>query len=203
VIADVGARTGKLIDSQSQVGGWPRLRSAPAPQDTDGDGMPDAWEVMRSLDQRDSTDRNGDDDGNGFTNLEEYMHACAQHVTIAAFKPPYPPSPAIAGVTFDDSTARTEAEGSDIWPVTWAEDGKLFTAWGDSGGFGGTNQVGWIKFGVARIEGGKRDYHGVNLAGGKDAPHPAPFNGKSEGGLALGNSLYLWRDNDRLPSQSE
>jgi hypothetical protein len=29
-----------------------------------------------------------------------------------------------------------------------------------------------------------------------DAPHAAPFRGKSEGILALGSTLYLWRDGD-------
>lgn len=119
------------------------------------------------------------------------------------FQPAYPPSPAIAGVTFDDRTARTEAEGSDIWPMTWADNDQLYTAWGDGGGFGGTNRLGRVKLGVARVEGGKRDYRGVNLAGGQDAPQPAPFDGKSEGILALGNTLYLWRDNDRAPGQPE
>jgi hypothetical protein len=112
------------------------------------------------------------------------------------FVPSYPPSQLIAGVTFDDRTARTEAPGSDIWPITWANDDKLYTAWGDGGGFGGTNQVGRVSLGVGRIEGDKRGYRGINIAGGKDAPHPAPFPGKSEGILALGNSLYLWRDGD-------
>jgi hypothetical protein len=113
-----------------------------------------------------------------------------------AFKSAYPPSPVIAGVTFDDATVRTEAIGSDIWPITWAADDSLFTAWGDGGGFGGTNSVGRVSFGVARVDGGKRDYRGVNIAGGKDAPNPSPFPGKSEGILALGDRLYLWRDGD-------
>ena len=113
-----------------------------------------------------------------------------------AFKPPYPPSPVIAGVRFDDSTVRTLAPGSDIWPVTWARDGNLYTAWGDGGGFGGTNQDGRVSLGIARIEGGKRDYQGWNVAGGKSAPNPSPFTGKSEGILALGDTLYLWRDGD-------
>ncbi|MDO8632331.1 MAG: DUF4185 domain-containing protein, partial [Phycisphaerales bacterium] len=30
----------------------------------------------------------------------------------------------------------------------------------------------------------------------KNAPHPMPFAGKSEGILALGNMLYLWRDGE-------
>ncbi len=113
-----------------------------------------------------------------------------------AFRSVYPPSPVIAGVDFDDTTARTAAPGSDIWPMTWAADDHLYTAWGDGGGFGGTNQDGRVSFGVARVEGGRRDYRGVNVAGGRDAPHPSPFAGKSEGILALGDTLYLWRDGD-------
>lgn len=112
------------------------------------------------------------------------------------FKSVYPPSKVIAGLFLDDSTARTAAPGSDIWPITWADDGHLYAPWGDGGGFGGTNSDGRVSLGVARIEGGKRDYRGVNLAGGKHAPHPAPFTGKSEGILALGRTLYLWRDGD-------
>ncbi len=113
-----------------------------------------------------------------------------------AFRPAYPPSTAIAGVTFDDTTARTAAPGSDIWPITWAGDDRLFTAWGDGGGFGGTNTDGRVTFGVARIEGSKRAYRGINLAGGEDAPQPSPFEGKSEGILTLDNTLYLWRDGE-------
>ena len=113
------------------------------------------------------------------------------------FHPPYPPSRVIAGVTFDDSTAREEAPGSDIWPITWADDDDLYTPWGDGGGFGGTNSKGRVSFGFARVAGGKREYRGENIAGGVDAPHPAPFTGKSEGVLALGNTLYVWRDGDK------
>jgi len=112
------------------------------------------------------------------------------------FQPPYPPSPVIAGVTFDDATAREAAPGSDIWPMTWADDDHLYTAWGDGGGFGGTNAKGRVSLGIARITGGHRDYAGENIAGGVGAPHAAPFTGKSEGILALGNTLYLWRDGD-------
>jgi hypothetical protein len=114
----------------------------------------------------------------------------------AEFHPVYLPSPLIAKIVFDDRTARTLAPGSDIWPMTWAANDGLYTAWGDGGGFGGTDQKGRVALGVAELLGGKRDYKGVNLAGGLGAPNPAPFTGKSEGILALGNTLYLWRDGD-------
>ena len=73
VVEGVRHRTGRIIDSQGQVGGWPVLRSAPAPQDTDNDGMPDTWERSHGLDpMRDDSaaDRNGD----GWTNLEDYLN---------------------------------------------------------------------------------------------------------------------------------
>lgn len=75
LIADVRAGRGKLIDSPGEVGGWPALRSAPPPLDTDRDGMPDAWERGQGLDPRNPDDRNGDRDGDGFTNLEEYLQS--------------------------------------------------------------------------------------------------------------------------------
>jgi hypothetical protein len=112
------------------------------------------------------------------------------------FKPPYPPSEVIAGLTFEDRWARIEAPGSDIWPITWASDGELYAAWGDGGGFGGNNEAGRVSLGVGVLRGTKDNYRGFNLAGGVDAPHPAPFTGKSEGILAIGPVLYLWRDGD-------
>lgn len=41
--------------------------------DTDGDGMSDNWEISRGLNP-DVADNNGDDDSNGYTNIEEYLH---------------------------------------------------------------------------------------------------------------------------------
>jgi pectate lyase len=78
VTDDVRHGRGRLIDSQVQVGGWPMLRSAPAPTDQDRDGMPDAWEKAHGLNPADPSDRNGDRDGDGYTNLEEYLNSlCA------------------------------------------------------------------------------------------------------------------------------
>ena len=41
--------------------------------DSDGDGMPDAWEKRYGLNPNDASDANADADGDGFTNLEEYL----------------------------------------------------------------------------------------------------------------------------------
>ena len=75
IIADIRNGTGRVIDSQEQVGGWPRLPFSIPPRDTDRDGMPDDWEEERQLDPKNSEDRNGDRDHDGFTNLEEYLNS--------------------------------------------------------------------------------------------------------------------------------
>jgi hypothetical protein len=73
VVAGVRDRTGRQIDSQREVGGWPELKSAPAPADRDGDGMPDAWERRHRLNPADAGDANKDRDRDGYTNIEEWL----------------------------------------------------------------------------------------------------------------------------------
>ena len=63
--------TGKVLDSQNDVGGWPTLNSLPAPADSDKDGMADAWESANGLNSVDAEDRNAD----GYSNLEEYINS--------------------------------------------------------------------------------------------------------------------------------
>ena len=62
-----------IIDTQEDVGGWPVLRSAPAPDDTDHDGMPDDWEKQHGLDPNNPEDRNLVSD-EGYTMLEVYLN---------------------------------------------------------------------------------------------------------------------------------
>lgn len=73
-IAGVESRTHRIINSQSDVGGWPALASQPAPQDSDGDGMPDAWEQKKGLDAKNAADasRVGKD---GYTEIERYLNS--------------------------------------------------------------------------------------------------------------------------------
>jgi hypothetical protein len=77
VVAGVRDRTGVQIDSQRDVGGWPELKSLPAPRDSDGDGMPDAWERSHDLDPK-VADSNDDRNSDGFTNLEEWLADAAE-----------------------------------------------------------------------------------------------------------------------------
>lgn len=75
VVKGIRNRQNHRIDSQEEVGGWPELKSKPAPKDTDQDGMPDEWETKMELNPNDPNDRNGDLDGDGYTNLEEYLNS--------------------------------------------------------------------------------------------------------------------------------
>lgn len=76
IISDViHRRYSDYLRSQEQVGGWPLLNSAPAPPDTDQDGMPDWWEDEQGLDRQNAADRNHDPDGDGYTHLEDYLAA--------------------------------------------------------------------------------------------------------------------------------
>jgi hypothetical protein len=69
-----------IIDSPKDVGGWPVYKTTNMLPDTDGDGLPDDWELANGLEPRNAAD------GalyrpDGFTNLEHYLE------TLAAKKP--------------------------------------------------------------------------------------------------------------------
>lgn len=116
---------------------------------------------------------------------------------------PYPPSPVIERMELDWSTHIRLAPGSDNWPATWADDDHLYAAWGDGGGFGGTNSRGRVSLGVARIEGSAGDFRGINLWGGHEPQRPADFAGKSYGMLCVEGVLYMWWAPDPLPHLKE
>ncbi|MCX6208148.1 MAG: T9SS type A sorting domain-containing protein [Bacteroidetes bacterium] len=63
-----------IIDLPSAVGGWNTYNTYNVPDDTDHDGMPDFWEIMKGLDINNPEDRN-DTLSNGYTRLEEYLNS--------------------------------------------------------------------------------------------------------------------------------
>ncbi|MBT8055531.1 MAG: pectate lyase [Xanthomonadales bacterium] len=73
VIDTVRQLGGTLIDSEKEVGGWPEVEFAEARPDQDGDGMPDDWETANGLCPQ-KTDGHHDPDGDGYTNLEDYLN---------------------------------------------------------------------------------------------------------------------------------
>ncbi len=78
-----------LPDRESDVGGYESYPTTyrPAGFDTDGDGMPDWWEKAHGYNSNSGTgnfsETNEDADGNGYTNLEEYLNWLANpHATV-------------------------------------------------------------------------------------------------------------------------
>lgn len=110
----------------------------------------------------------------------------------APAKAPYPPSLVIESVRFLWPEHQRAAPGSDNWPLTWADDGHQYAAWGDGGGFGGTNKLGRTSLGIARIEGPWKDHQGHNVWGGHEAENSATFEGKSYGIICIEGVLYMW-----------
>jgi pectate lyase len=77
IVNDVREGGGRIIDRVSQTPGYPTLRSATPPRDTDGDGMPDSWECERGLNPGNPNDNIADRNNDGYTNIEEYINELA------------------------------------------------------------------------------------------------------------------------------
>ncbi|MBP7052041.1 MAG: pectate lyase [Phycisphaerae bacterium] len=75
IVEDVLNGTGRIIKRLSEVGGWPELRSADAPRDSDADGMPDAWEQEHDLNPQNASDGPQDSNNDGYTNVEDYLNS--------------------------------------------------------------------------------------------------------------------------------
>jgi hypothetical protein len=71
-LRSLGTR-GKTIADESEVGGLPPVVEGKAPLDSDGDGIPDAWETKHRLDLHDPSDARKLD-ASGYTNLEVYLN---------------------------------------------------------------------------------------------------------------------------------
>ncbi len=113
-------------------------------------------------------------------------------VATRGLQPPYAESQVIGKITWHWETRVTAAPGSDLWPATWGPDDHLYAAWGDGGGFGGSDSDGRVAMGFARIEGGPEHWRGFNVNGGKDPEHPASFpkKGKTTGLAFVDGVLY-------------
>ncbi len=99
VVEEVRTGKGHIIDSQKDVGSWPDLKQGPVPVDSDNDGMPDEWEKQHGFNPNDPSDAAQDADGDGYTNLEEYLNGTDPRVSNR-------PKP---GVDFDAVLARLAA----------------------------------------------------------------------------------------------
>ncbi|MBO1752136.1 DUF4185 domain-containing protein [Actinotalea sp. BY-33] len=78
------------------------------------------------------------------------------------------PAPSTWGgtVEMDPDVRHTSASDGDLWPSCWADDGNLYSAWGDGKGFDLAGP--FTDIGVARLSGPADDIQGVNLAVGDE-----------------------------------
>ncbi len=67
------AVTKGFITDPSEVGGYPKYSGKPY-KDTDGDGLPDSWEKKHDLDPENPADAMADSNGDGYTNIEEFIN---------------------------------------------------------------------------------------------------------------------------------
>jgi len=119
----------------------------------------------------------------------------------SAAEAPYPPSTIVTGIHWDFSqtTPQRVARGSDIWPLTWGVDDDLYTAWGDGGGFTGSDSQGRVSIGFGEITGVPSDrseptFSGHNIWGAMPeyAETQATFGGKIQSMISAGGVLYAY-----------
>ncbi|WP_242691469.1 pectate lyase family protein [Desertivirga arenae] len=85
IIKNVQNRTGSLIDVQGgfkhgtpyekTTKAWPVLNSLPAAKDSDGDGMPDSWELKHKLNPKSAADGPRFSLDKAYTNVEVYLNS--------------------------------------------------------------------------------------------------------------------------------
>ncbi|MGC8638288.1 MAG: serine hydrolase [Isosphaeraceae bacterium] len=140
--------------------------------------------------------RNGEmlDQGLSFwEGLERYMVAPVLASISASAKAPYPSSRLIRAVRWAPvASIIRRAKGSDNWPLTWADDDSLYTAYGDGRGFEPFVRE-KLSLGFARISGGPVDFQGLNIASKTGEQKGDGAAGKKASGiLAVDGLLYLW-----------
>ena len=88
--ANKGGIIDKLTDLKPADAGddwspWPELKSAIAPTDTDGDGIPDEWETAHGLNPNDAKDGNRRNE-EGYTMLEVYLNELVEDITNGQYE---------------------------------------------------------------------------------------------------------------------
>ncbi|MFJ7241228.1 Ig-like domain-containing protein [Streptomyces olivaceus] len=130
VLADARRGTGRMINSQKEVGGIVPLASAEAPEDSDHDGIPDAWGKEHGFDGKGAGA--AIDPATGWSNLELYLNslrptgAANPDVTLTA---PAVDTVLASATGTHDITLRADAaakDGADVASVAfYADDRKV------------------------------------------------------------------------------
>ncbi|CAN5754977.1 hypothetical protein BH23PLA1_BH23PLA1_22010 [soil metagenome] len=120
---------------------------------------------------------------------------------------PYPPSRAIVDIKWAPaSEIIRDAKGSDNWPITWADDDALYTAYGDGWGFE-PRVPKKLSLGLSKVVGSADDFKGINIRSETIEQVGDGARGlKASGMLMVEGILYLWArnaDNSRLAWSSD
>ena len=108
--------------------------------------------------------------------------------------PPYPQSKLFNNIAWDWNTYKHLAKGSDIWPITWADNDTIYSAWGDGWGFYQKkhNKKTKTYLGFSKIFGTPDSPRGHNLWANDPSAdtHPVTFNGKASGFICINGVLW-------------
>lgn len=106
---------------------------------------------------------------------------------------PYPQSELIKGIKWAPVASIVRlAKGSDNWPATWGDDGKLYTAYGDGWGFKPQVEK-KLSLGLSAVSGSPPKLRGVNIRSKSAEQVGQGRQGKKASGmLMVGGVLYMW-----------
>lgn len=131
-------------------------------------------------------------DGTDETFFQDSEKRLFNPIMEAFIEPPYPQSDLIKSVQFDpaDSVIRL-ANGSDNWPITWGDDGNLYSAYGDGWGFEPQTDL-KLSLGLVRIEGNPPNLKGENIRSVTgERVGQGKFGPKASGMLMVDGVLYM------------
>ncbi len=124
---------------------------------------------------------------------------------LSAAEPPYPQSPVITKLIWAPaSTIKRAAGGSDNWPITWADDDNLYTAYGDGWGFEPL-LLRKRSLGFAKVLGTPEAFRGVNIPSISGEQTGDGRTGKKASGMLMVDGvLYMWvRNADQAGRQCQ
>jgi CubicO group peptidase (beta-lactamase class C family) len=150
-----------------------------------------------------------DKDADHYEVLKPFLQpiAAAVPVSIQKRSAAIPPSPVIKEIAWDAANSIIrKAKGSDNWPITWADDDHLYTAYGDGNGFEPFRKE-KLSIGLVRIEGTPPNLTGINIPSPTlDAKGDGARGRKAGGLLCVKDVFYLWARNvanSQLASSSD
>lgn len=185
-LASLGTK-GAFIANEQDVGGIGTLAGADAPADSDGDGMPDEWEKANGTDP-DKADANGDTDGNGYTNIEDYVNSLAH-------KSDYIMYPQAVTATLKDPTTvvltwKNAEEEADKIVVEMSENGVDYTTAAEVEGNATTATIQGLKegqvyyFRLKAVKGDEQSLYSAAVSVNDEHMRPA-------GGIPAGTEAFV------------